>query len=134
MMECCSQYSYLFSLGTVFAFATSFGIGANDVANCFATSVGSESLKMWQAVLMGASLQFLGALFLGGGVADTVSRGIVDPKRFAESPEILMVGMVCALGSAAGKPNPEKPESERGLQLKIYSLLARLDSVDSVGK
>lgn len=42
-------------------------------------------------------VQFSGALLLGRGVTDTIKSGIVDPKAFADSPEILMYGMFCAL-------------------------------------
>ena len=92
-----SQYGFLFAIGTIFSFGTSIGIGANDVANCFATSVGAKSLKMWQAIVIACTLSLVGALSLGGGVAETVARGIVNPDLFDENPGILMVGMVCAL-------------------------------------
>ena len=102
-------HSYLFALGTIFAFGTAFGIGANDIANAFATSVGAKSLRLWQAVcfvfyiyicrrvlyslylvrlqhpstiyhsyppqiILGTIMQFVGALFLGASVSDTISK------------------------------------------------------------
>jgi phosphate/sulfate permease len=45
-------------------------------------------------------VQFSGALLLGRGVTDTIKKGIVDPKAFADAPEILMFGMLCALLSS----------------------------------
>ena len=90
----------LLSVGTLASFATAVGIGANDIANCFATSVGAKSLKMWQAVVLASMFSLIGALSLG----ESVSAGIVGTLRgdlFEESPGILMVGMVCALGSTA---------------------------------
>jgi sodium-dependent phosphate transporter len=48
------QYTYIFALGIVFAFADAFNIGANDVANSFSTSVSSRSLTLRQAALIAA--------------------------------------------------------------------------------
>lgn len=38
------QFDYLFAIGTIFAFLDAWNIGANDVANSFATSVSSRPL------------------------------------------------------------------------------------------
>jgi phosphate/sulfate permease len=39
------QYDYLFAFGTIFAFLDAWNIGANDVANSWATSVASRSVS-----------------------------------------------------------------------------------------
>ena len=42
-----------------------WGIGANDVANAMATSVGSRALTAAQAILIAAIFEFAGAYFAG---------------------------------------------------------------------
>ena len=49
-----------------------FGIGANDAANSWGTSVGSGAISLTQAVLLGGVMEWLGALGLGYGVAKTI--------------------------------------------------------------
>ena len=51
-MPALPEYTYIFALGIVFAFADAFNIGANDVANSFSTSVSSRSLTLRQAALI----------------------------------------------------------------------------------
>jgi sodium-dependent phosphate transporter len=51
-MPVLTEYTYIFALGIVFAFADAFNIGANDVANSFSTSVSSRSLTLRQAALI----------------------------------------------------------------------------------
>ena len=70
------QFDYLLALGIIFAFLDAYGIGANDVANSFATSVSSRSLKLWQAVCIAIVAEFLGALLLGARVTGTIKNGI----------------------------------------------------------
>lgn len=76
-----------------------FGIGANDAANAMATSVGSRAITVRQAVVIAASLAFLGAVFLGANVAATISKGIINPAMI-EDQNLLMLGMLSALISA----------------------------------
>ena len=49
------QYDYLFAVGTLFAFLDAWNIGANDVANSWASSVSSRSVTYLQAMI-GASV------------------------------------------------------------------------------
>ena len=64
-MAALPQYSYIFGLGIVFAFLDAWNIGANDVANSFATSVSSRSLTMLQAMCIGGVMEFVGAVLAG---------------------------------------------------------------------
>ncbi|KAG0291302.1 hypothetical protein BGZ96_005295 [Linnemannia gamsii] len=91
------DYTFLFGIGLFFAFMDAYGIGANDVANSFATSVGSGSITLAQALIIACFCEFGGAYFLGANTTETIKGGIVDPKMFAAAPELLMLTMVCAL-------------------------------------
>ena len=75
-----------------FAFFASMGIGANDAANAFATSIGSKALNLRQAVVLAAIFETLGAILMGSHVTDTIRKGISDYKCFEDEPEILMYG------------------------------------------
>lgn len=94
------QYTWIFALGTIFSFVCAFGIGANDVANSFATSVGSRALTMPQALMIAAVCEFLGALLLGAGVTDTVKNKIANVGLFTNTPELLMFGMLAVMITA----------------------------------
>ena len=72
------------------------GIGANDCANSFATSVGSGVLTLKKAVIIAAIFEFGGAVLMGSHVTDTVRKSIVDIDIFKENPGALMFGMLCA--------------------------------------
>eukprot|EP00397_Hematodinium_sp_SG-2012_P000914 GEMP01000915.1.p1 GENE.GEMP01000915.1~~GEMP01000915.1.p1 ORF type:complete len:719 (+),score=127.67 GEMP01000915.1:128-2158(+) len=91
------HFLWLMIVGGLAAALMAYGIGANDVANAFATSVGSKSLTFKQAVLLGAICETLGASLLGAAVSDTVRKKIIDLDYFKYNPEVLMLGMVMAL-------------------------------------
>ena len=95
------QYDYLFAVGTIFAFLDAWNIGANDVANSWASSVSSRSVSYLQAMLGASLMEFSGALGVGGRVADTIRTKIVDIKAFEDEPALLMLGMVCAVIASA---------------------------------
>ena len=81
-------------------FFTAYGVGANDVANAMGTSVGSKVLTIKQAVLVAAVFEFLGAFLAGGGVTQTIRKGVIDPALFDENLEVLIYGMISALFAA----------------------------------
>ncbi|KAM5343122.1 hypothetical protein ACJ41O_014088 [Fusarium nematophilum] len=96
-----AQYDYLFAVGTIFAFLDAWNIGANDVANSWASSVSSRSISYFQAMIGASLMEFSGALGVGGRVADTIRTKIVDVEAFNDSPALLMLGMVCAVVASA---------------------------------
>ena len=87
-------------LAAAFGLFMAWGIGANDVANAMATSVGSKALTIKQAILVAAVFEFLGAVLAGGAVTDTVRKGIVDTDLLSGSPQLLVYGMLAALLAA----------------------------------
>ncbi|KAI9489749.1 phosphate transporter [Zychaea mexicana] len=91
------DFTWIFGVGMVVAFTDAYGIGANDVANSFASSISSGSLSLVQAVIIACFTEFLGALLLGSGVTSTIKDGIIDITLFDGTPEMLMMGMMCAL-------------------------------------
>ncbi|MDH3839964.1 MAG: inorganic phosphate transporter [Chromatiales bacterium] len=88
------------ALAGLFGLFMAWGIGANDVANAMATSVGSKVLTVKQALLVAAIFEFTGAVLAGGEVTATVRKGIVDAGLFSEQPELLIFGMLAALLAA----------------------------------
>lgn len=60
------QYDYLFAIGTIFAFLDAWNIGANDVANSWATSVSSRSVTYMQAMILASVMEFAGRYTLLG--------------------------------------------------------------------
>ena len=88
------------ALAAAFGLFMAWGIGANDVANAMATSVGSKALTIKQAILVAAIFEFLGAVLAGGEVTDTVRKGIVDTGLLENTPRLLVYGMLAALLSA----------------------------------
>lgn len=87
-------------LACVFGLFMAWGVGANDVANAMATSVGSRALTIKQAIVIAAVFEFLGAFLAGGQVTATIRKGMVDAELLAGSPELLIYGMLAALLAA----------------------------------
>jgi len=88
------------ALAALFGVFMAWGIGANDVANAMATSVGSKALTIRQAILVAAVFEFLGAVLAGGEVTSTIRKGIVETDLLTGSPELLIYGMLASLLSA----------------------------------
>ena len=100
-MELFSTYgTLLIILAGLFGFFMAWGVGANDVANAMGTSVGSKALTIRQAILIAMVFEFAGAYLAGGEVTSTIRKGIVDADVFADSPDLLVFGMLSALLAA----------------------------------
>jgi PiT family inorganic phosphate transporter len=78
-----------------------WGIGANDVANAMGTSVGSKALTIKQAIVIAMIFEFAGAYLAGGEVTSTIRKGIIDSAMFVNNADLLVLGMISALLSAA---------------------------------
>ena len=79
-----TMYLWILIVGGIFAFTAAMGIGANDAANAFATSIGSKALTIRQAVVLAVIFESLGAILMGSHVTDTIRKGIVNYECFQE--------------------------------------------------
>ncbi len=101
-MEILAEHgTILIILAVAFGLYMTWGIGANDVANAMGTSVGSGAITVKQAIVIAAIFEFAGAFLAGGHVTKTIRKGIIDPSSIADTPEILVFGMLAALLAAA---------------------------------
>lgn len=92
--------AWYLGLAAAFGLFMAWGIGANDVANAMATSVGSRALTIKQAILVAAVFEFCGAFLAGGQVTSTIRKGIIDAEQVASQPELLIFGMRASLLAA----------------------------------
>ena len=83
-------------------FFAAMGIGSNDAANAFATSVGSKALTLKQAAGLAVIFETAGAILMGSHVTDTIRKGIADYECFQDNPDILMYGCMWVMISVSG--------------------------------
>eukprot|EP01084_Bolivina_argentea_P011346 21213_1 len=95
------EFLWLVVLSGVVCFAMAWGIGANDVANAFATSVGAKAITLKQALIIAGIFEFAGAVALGANVTNTIRKKITNFDAFIGEEDLLMLGMFCALASGA---------------------------------
>jgi len=99
----------IMAFSTIFALLMAYGIGANDAANSWATSVGSNAISLQKAVILCGIFEWLGATCLGSGVSSTIQKGVSavnDPDCWACSycdseTSVYMGGMMGALIGAS---------------------------------
>jgi len=88
-------------LACLFGVFMAWGVGANDVANAMGTSVGSGAVSIKQAIIIAIVFEFAGAILAGGQVTATIRKGIIDTAVVANTPELLIFGMLASLLAAA---------------------------------
>merc|ERR1719474_2537486 len=99
----------LMAVATIFGLFMAYGIGANDAANSWATSVGSRAISIEKAVILCGFFEWLGATCLGSGVSSTIQKGVSDvddPDCWAcgycnSETSVYMGGMMGALIGAS---------------------------------
>lgn len=97
------QLSLLMIIILIIGFYMAWNIGANDLANSMASSVGAKAVTLRNAVILGGILAFIGAVFVGSNVADTIKSGIVNPENeiFIKDKYYLVYGAIAALLGAS---------------------------------
>ena len=78
-----------------------WNIGANDLANAMGTSVGTGALSLKQVIIIAGVFEFLGAVFFGKRVTETIANGIVPIDIIGTiHPNIVALGMLAAILAA----------------------------------
>ena len=98
--EIMTQPYIILILGYIFGFYMAWNIGANDVANSMASSVGAKAITIRQAIFLAGILNVLGAVFIGSHVTDTIRKGIVSTEIMTD-PHVALIGALSALLAAA---------------------------------
>jgi sodium-dependent phosphate transporter len=96
------EYEWVVVFGAIAACFAAFGIGANDVANAYATSVGSKALTVKKACVLAVIFETAGATLGGMGVSTTIRKGIADIKCYDDDsldPGMLMYGFLAVVGA-----------------------------------
>ena len=91
------DYLWIVIAGSVTSFVSAMGIGANDVGNAFASSIGSKALTIKSAIVIAGIFECAGALLMGSHVTKTIRKGIADYECFEDDPALLMYGCFCVL-------------------------------------
>ena len=94
-----NQYWFVVLAGVIGGYMA-LNIGANDVANNVGPAVGSRALSMVGALVIAAVCEAGGAIIAGGDVVSTISKGIIDPSRAADT-DTFILSMLAALLAAA---------------------------------
>ena len=86
------MFFWIVIVGGISSFIAAMGIGSNDAANAFATSVGSKALTIKQASILAVVFETSGAVLMGSHVTDTIRKGIANYQCFEQEPYLLMYG------------------------------------------
>ncbi|PJN50111.1 hypothetical protein PAEVO_51550 [Paenibacillus sp. GM2FR] len=78
------------------ALAFDFINGFHDTANAIATSVSTRALKPRVAILLAASMNFIGAMMFTG-VAKTIGGSIADPTKLDNGIEVVIATLLAAI-------------------------------------
>ena len=95
-----SQEYYILIVGYIFGFYMAWNIGANDVANSMASSVGAKAITIRQAIFLAGILNIIGVVFIGSHVTNTIRKGIVSTDIMTD-PHVALTGALSALLAAA---------------------------------
>ncbi|MBS4193512.1 inorganic phosphate transporter [Lederbergia citri] len=78
------------------ALAFDFINGFHDTANAIATSVSTKALKPRHAIILAATMNFVGALTFTG-VAKTITKDIVDPFTLGNGTTVILAALISAI-------------------------------------
>lgn len=67
-----------------------WSMGANDAANCVGADIGSGAMSVRTGIIITCVFSFLGSLFFGGRVIDTIGKGVVPLNQLQQADANLL--------------------------------------------
>ncbi|MHB1947966.1 MAG: inorganic phosphate transporter [Gammaproteobacteria bacterium] len=96
------EYSLIFIIiACSIGFLMTWGIGANDLANIMSPAMGSKAISVRQAIFIAVIFEIAGAFIGGSQVTETIRGGIIDTQLLADTPQLLVYGMLSVLFAGA---------------------------------
>src|SRR5579863_3744487 len=96
------DYGFVFILlACSIGFLMTWGIGANDLANIMSPAMGSKAISVRQAIFIAVIFEIAGAFLGGSQVTETIRGGIIDAELLANTPHLLVYGMLSVLFAGA---------------------------------
>lgn len=89
------------AIASIIGLWMTWGIGANDLANILSTAIGSKAISVRQALIIAIFFETAGALLGGTEVSNTIRSGVIDVHQFADTPILLVYGMLSVLLAGA---------------------------------
>ncbi|KAH7715522.1 phosphate transporter [Aphelenchoides avenae] len=92
-MNCLLQATHLWALIVAFhlSFTFAFFMGANEVSNAFATSVGSGAISLRAAYVLATFVESAGGILMGYKVLETLRFKVIDLSMYEDAPNELVL-------------------------------------------
>lgn len=81
-MNSTEDYMWIVIVGGIFCWCAAWGIGANDTANSWGSTVGAKAISVRNAAILAGIFEVIGSFALGANVGGTLKSKIVDPKYY----------------------------------------------------
>uniref|UniRef100_A0A8R1IRI0 Phosphate transporter n=1 Tax=Caenorhabditis japonica TaxID=281687 RepID=A0A8R1IRI0_CAEJA len=91
------QWALLFGV----CFLLGVGMGANDVADAFGTSVGTGTVTVTQAFVLATVVEMMGSVASGLTGNPTNALAVIETSSYADNPDELVIGQIAMLVGSA---------------------------------
>uniref|UniRef100_A0A914CVL8 Phosphate transporter n=1 Tax=Acrobeloides nanus TaxID=290746 RepID=A0A914CVL8_9BILA len=100
-MDFDSHWLWALVLAFHLSFLFAFAMGANEVSNAFATSVGSGAISLFTAYFLATFFESAGGVLLGYKVLETLRFKVIDLEVYEGAQEEFLLGQIAILAGCS---------------------------------